>query len=290
MFKFNSLNPFFGRIEQERDLFRLLNWIVVRGTWYPFLFWYTWHILSISFSLCKLFCIFNWIWFVSQIVSSTKTFQEILGGPRLHLYWSQRSNRQTKSILVVFDIYLTSQCVIIPWLVKVLFSLYFLNWLKISFNIILTWAWKNILFLIWSRMWIVKVHSHNFFRHWILELPCSHIPLFMNNIKTVSFVICTWSRLQLIFNKFSCVFLWIPVSYRLEYTLSSWNWFLLWFWVIVANTWIWLLEVDIYSYCFNKVKWVFLVEWETEFTLRIELWNIYVLLYGHWIILSGTNI
>ena len=136
----------------------------------------------------------------------------------------------------------------------------------------------------------MEVNSNNFLGHWVLELPRSHISLLMNHIESIPLIIGSRCWLQLIFDELSGIFLWIAVSHRLEYTLGGWDRLVLWLGVIVSHTWVGLLEVNVNSDSFNEVKWVFLVEWKTEFSFWVKLWNINVLLYWHWIILSRTNI
>jgi len=179
---------------------------------------------------------------------------------------------------------------IVPRLAEVFFTFYFLYRIEFSVNIVLPRSWLNILFLIGSWMRIMKVYSNNFLRHWILKLSCTNVFLLVWDIKTISLIIGSRSWLKLIFNQFSGIFLRISISYRLKHTLSSWNCLVLWLRVIITNTWIRLLEININCDCFYEIERVFLVKWQTKFSFWVKFWNINVFLYWHWIILSWTHI
>jgi hypothetical protein len=180
--------------------------------------------------------------------------------------------------------------VIVSRLAKIFFSFYFLYWVEISMHIILSWSWLDILFLIRSWVRIVKIYSHNFLWHWIFKLSGTNIFLLIWDIKSISFIIGSWSWLELIFYQFPCIFLRVTIGYRLKHTLSTRDCFVLWFRIIVTNTWIWLLEIDIDSDCLDEIERVFLIEWQTKLTFWVKFWNIYIFLYWHWIVLPWTYI
>ena len=60
--------------------------------------------------------------------------------------------------------------------------------------------------------------------------------------------------------------------------------------VVLAHTWVRLLEVDVNSDGLHIVQWVLLVEWQTEISLELHLWASHVLLYGARVVLARPHI
>ena len=195
-----SLDPFFCGVEQEGNFLWFLNWVIIWWPWYAYSTWKSRNIMSLSLSLCELLSIFNWHRFISQVVSTTHSFKEVMSWSWFHFNWSQWTNRLSKSILIILSINFTSYLMIISWCAEVFFSISFWYRVEISLDFILSRSWLNTLLLIRSRVRVVEINSDNFLWHWILELSCTHIFLFISTIKSISLIIGSWGWLQLVLN------------------------------------------------------------------------------------------
>ena len=122
----------------------------------------------------------------------------------------------------------------------------------------------------------------------MLELAGTQVFLFFHDVKAISNIICTWSRLKLALDDLTGIFLLASVGNRLENTWGGRYGLHNWLRIIVANSGIGLFEVNVYSDWLHVVQWVLFIEGKTKFTLRIEFWATDMFLDLLWVILSGA--
>ena len=109
-------------------------------------------------------------------------------------------------------------------------------------------------------MWVVEVYRYYLLGHWMLELAGTQVLLFFHDVKAISDIIGTWSWLQLALDDLTGIFLLASVGDRLENTRGGRYRLHNWLGVIVSNSGIRLLEVNVYSDWLHVVEWVLFVE------------------------------
>mmetsp|Transcript_24667 Transcript_24667/g.38358 ORF Transcript_24667/g.38358 Transcript_24667/m.38358 type:complete len:228 (-) Transcript_24667:749-1432(-) len=136
----------------------------------------------------------------------------------------------------------------------------------------------------------MQVNSHNFLGHGALELASSHVSLLWSDVEAVSSFVSAGSRLELVLNNLPCALLSASVGDRLEDVLSSWLVLLNWLGIVVADSRVGLLEVDVDRDWLYVVQRVLLVEGQTEFSLGVEPGSRDVLLHSLGVILARSNL
>ena len=138
-------------------------------------------------------------------------------------------------------------------------------------------------------MRIIQVDCNQLLRHRCLELPRSQVPLLKLDIEAIPILVCAWCWLKLLLGESPYALLLASSCGGLEHTLSSWLRLLDRFRIIVANTWIRLLEVNVHRNWLDIVQWVLLVEGETELAFGVQPGNGDVLLNAFRVILARTD-
>ena len=139
-------------------------------------------------------------------------------------------------------------------------------------------------------MWVVQVDLLHHLFSWHFETPSPSVSFFKRSVKPIFFIISTWRWVKLLLYDLPCALSLTSICHRLEDTGCCWLAFLNRFRVVVADTWVRLLKVNVYSDRFYKVKWILLVKWQTKVTFWIKFGAADVLFNGLWVVLARTDL
>lgn len=176
------------------------------------------------------------------------------------------------------------------WLVElVILFLHFWDSIKVPRYLVAGRTWLFSLLILSRLVRIIKMDSEYFLCHWLLELSRLQIFFFEFDIKSISFIVRSRCRLELLLRHLANALLLSSRCGRYEDATSCWYILIYGFWVIVSYTRIRLFEINVHGNWLDVVQGVLLVEWQTELSFWIQPRHLNILLNWLGVILARSN-
>lgn len=198
-----------------------------------------------------------------------------------------RADRVSEPIVVVFDIDTAASHHIQPRLELLILRL--LCNVEKSVDLVGAHLWPLIFFGIGLGMRVVQIDWHNLLRNWVFEGTRSFISGSPSKVKAVLDIVVAWSRFfsalikQFLGHETALILRLKDARAAISVALDRTG-------IVLSDSGVRLLEVNVDSDWLDVVQRVLLVEWQTEISLELHLWAGNMLFHGVRIVLSWPHI